>query len=58
VFLLPHLNAVKIFSPARSPRDPRKTPVTQGSPEDRDMHAVQSYVPLLDLAIPATTTRD
>ncbi|MHA6761440.1 DUF4387 domain-containing protein [Streptacidiphilus sp. PAMC 29251] len=49
VFLLPHLNAVKISFPR---------PVTQGSPQDRDMHAGQQYVPLLDLAIPEATARD
>ena len=44
VFLLPHLNAVKISFPR---------PVTQGAPADRDMHAGQQYVPLLGLTIPA-----
>jgi hypothetical protein len=46
VFLLPHLHAVKISFPR---------PVTQGSPADRDMHAGQQYVPLLDLPIPTAS---
>ena len=44
IFCLPTLLAVKVSFPR---------PVTQGSRHDRDMHAGQQYVPLLDLPVPA-----
>jgi hypothetical protein len=42
IFLLPDLLAIKISFPR---------PVTQGSIHDRDMHAGQQYVPLLDVRV-------
>lgn len=42
IFRLPQLRAVKISFPR---------PAVQGSRRDRDMHAGQQYVPLLDLEI-------
>jgi hypothetical protein len=42
VFLVPELLAIKISLPR---------PVTQGSLHDRDMHAGQQYVPLLDILV-------
>jgi hypothetical protein len=42
VFLLPDLRAIKISFPR---------PTNQGSKDDRDMHAGQQYVPLLDIDI-------
>jgi hypothetical protein len=42
VFLLPDLLALKISFPR---------PVPQGSVDDRDMHAGQQYVPLLELRV-------
>ena len=42
VYRLPLLRAIKVL--------PR--PVVQGSVGDRDMHAGQQYVPLLDLPLP------
>jgi uncharacterized protein DUF4387 len=42
VFLLPLLRAIKVSLPR---------PVVQGSVGDRDMHAGQQYVPLLDLPV-------
>jgi hypothetical protein len=42
VFLLAELLAIKISFPR---------PVTQGSIHDRDMHAGQQYVPLLDIPV-------
>ena len=44
VFRLPSLLAVKVSFPR---------PVVQGSLRDRDMHAGQQHVPLLDLPVPA-----
>jgi hypothetical protein len=44
VFRLPLLLAVKVSFPR---------PVVQGSLHDRDMHAGQQHVPLLDLPVPA-----
>ena len=44
VFRLPALLAVKVSFPR---------PVVQGSLHDRDMHAGQQHVPLLDLPVPA-----
>lgn len=44
VFRLPALLAVKVSFPR---------PVTQGSRGDRDMHAGQQHVPLLDIEVPA-----
>ena len=43
VFHLPELQAVKISFPR---------PVGQGSPQDRDIHSGQQFVPLLDVDIP------
>ena len=43
VYRLPLLRAIKVSFPRR---------VVQGSIGDRDMHAGQQYVPLLDLALP------
>jgi hypothetical protein len=43
VFLLPLLRAIKVSLPR---------PVVQGSVGDRDMHAGQQYVPLLNLPVP------
>ena len=42
IFNLPELKVIKISFP-------RKTP--QGSPNERDMHSGQQYVPLLDLVL-------
>ncbi len=42
VFCLPDLRAVKVSFPR---------PATQGSAADRDMHAGQQFVPLLDIEI-------
>ncbi|MFC5952588.1 DUF4387 domain-containing protein [Pseudonocardia lutea] len=42
VFPIPDLNVVKVSFPR---------PTTQGSPEDRDMHGGQQFVPLLDLPV-------
>ena len=44
IFLLPDLAAIKISFPR---------PTHQGSIHDRDMHAGQQYVPLLDVEIPS-----
>ena len=43
VFLLPELQAIKVSFPR---------PYAQGGAHDRDMHAGQQYVPLLDIEIP------
>jgi hypothetical protein len=43
VFLLPDLQAIKVSF---------HRPVAQGGAHDRDMHAGQQYVPLLDIEIP------
>jgi hypothetical protein len=43
VYRLPLLGAIKVSLPR---------PVVQGSVGDRDMHAGQQYVPLLDLPVP------
>ena len=43
VYRLPLLRAVKVSLPR---------PAVQGSAGDRDMHAGQQYVPLLDLPVP------
>ena len=43
VYRLPLLRAIKVSLPR---------PVVQGSVGDRDMHAGQQYVPLLDLFVP------
>jgi hypothetical protein len=43
IFQLPELRAVKISFPR---------PATQGSLHDRDMHAGQQFVPLLNLHVP------
>jgi hypothetical protein len=42
VFLLPHLHAIKVSFPRSH---------AQGGIQDRDMHAGQQYVPLLDIDI-------
>ncbi|MCU1466544.1 MAG: hypothetical protein JWM72_2472 [Actinomycetia bacterium] len=42
VFLLPELQAIKISFPR---------PTLQGARDDRDMHAGQQYVPMLDLPV-------
>jgi hypothetical protein len=42
VFRLPHLRAIKVSFPR---------PSAQGGAHDRDMHAGQQYVPLLDIDI-------
>ncbi len=42
IFLLPDLHAIKISFPR---------PNLQGSRDDRDMHAGQQYVPLLDIEV-------
>jgi hypothetical protein len=43
IYRLPRLRALKISFPR---------PETQGGISDRDMHAGQQYVPLLDLLVP------
>jgi len=43
VYRLPRLHAIKVSLPR---------PIVQGSVGDRDMHAGQQYVPLLDLLVP------
>jgi len=45
VFCLPQLRALKVSVPR---------PTAQGSVGERDMHAGQQYVPLLDLPMPAS----
>jgi hypothetical protein len=42
VFLLPELQAIKVSFPR---------PTLQGARDDRDMHAGQQYVPLLDIEV-------
>lgn len=42
IFLLPRLKVIKISCPR---------PVPQGSPDERDMHSGQQYIPLLDLPL-------
>jgi hypothetical protein len=49
VFLLPELRAIKISFPR---------PTIQGTQDDRDMHAGQQYVPLLDIEIAETSETD
>jgi uncharacterized protein DUF4387 len=43
IFRLPDLRAIKISFPR---------PTNQGAKDDRDMHAGQQYVPLLDINVP------
>lgn len=45
IFRLPGLHAIKISFPR---------PAVQGSLSDRDMHAGQQYVPVLDIPVAAT----
>ena len=49
IFLLPELRAIKISFPR---------PTNQGAKDDRDMHAGQQYVPLLDIDIAPTGALD
>ena len=42
IFQLPQLKVIKISYPRQMP---------QGSPDERDMHSGQQYVPLLDLEL-------
>lgn len=42
IFSLPQLKVIKISYPRQTP---------QGSPDERDMHSGQQYLPLLDLEI-------
>ena len=49
IYLLPEIRAVKISFPR---------PTVPGGRDDRDMHAGQQHIPLRELALDRTTTRE